>query len=110
MVFKTSDNAQAALEANGTVFHDHHLRVDIAKSVKNEIDSKKSVFLGNVSFGKYFRASTSWPVTNISVKTVPLFLLIQLLRRKTCGKCLLSVEKLKVCALCETQSPLSLKE
>lgn len=59
VVFKTSDNAKAALEANGTVFHDHHLRVDIAKNAEKQVDPKKSVFLGNVPFGKYFRTFTS---------------------------------------------------
>lgn len=51
VVFKTSDNAKSALEANGTVFHDHHLRVDLAKTVdRKQVDSRKSIFVGNLNF------------------------------------------------------------
>jgi nucleolar protein 12 len=49
--FLDAESAQKALVANGTVFEEHHLRVDLA-SGKTDHDQKKAVFLGNVPFGK----------------------------------------------------------
>jgi nucleolar protein 12 len=49
--FLDAESAQKALVANGTVFEDHHIRVDMA-SGKTDHDQKKAVFLGNVPFGK----------------------------------------------------------
>ena len=50
--FVDVESAHKALVFNGTVFEDHHIRVDIA-SRKVDHDQKKAVFLGNVPFGKY---------------------------------------------------------
>lgn len=51
VVFKTPEAAKASLEANGSVFHEHHLRVDMASnSTKPQFDSRKSVFVGNMPF------------------------------------------------------------
>jgi nucleolar protein 12 len=50
--FVDVESAHKALVFNGTVFQDHHIRVDMA-SRKTDHDQKKAVFLGNVPFGKY---------------------------------------------------------
>lgn len=50
--FLDVESAHKALVFNGTVFQDHHIRVDMA-SRKADYDQKKAVFLGNVPFGKY---------------------------------------------------------
>jgi RNA recognition motif-containing protein len=50
--FADVESARNALVFNGTVFQDHHIRVDMA-SGKADHDQKKAVFLGNVPFGKY---------------------------------------------------------
>jgi nucleolar protein 12 len=49
--FVDRESARNALVFNGTVFEDHHIRVDMAAG-KEEHDQKKAVFLGNVPFGK----------------------------------------------------------
>jgi nucleolar protein 12 len=49
--FADAESAQKALVANGTVFEEHHIRVDMASGKKHH-DLKKAVFLGNVPFGK----------------------------------------------------------
>ena len=50
--FVDVESAHEALVFNGTVFQDHHIRVDMA-SGRADYDQKKAVFLGNVPFGKY---------------------------------------------------------
>ncbi|KAK3912581.1 RNA-binding protein 34 [Frankliniella fusca] len=51
VVFKSESEANNAEQANGTVYHEHHLRVDLAGNAsKKEYDPKKSIFIGNVSF------------------------------------------------------------
>ncbi|XP_052123175.1 RNA-binding protein 34 [Frankliniella occidentalis] len=51
VVFKSESEAIHAKEANGAVYHDHHLRVDMAgNAAKKEFDPKKCVFIGNVAF------------------------------------------------------------
>jgi nucleolar protein 12 len=50
--FVDVESAQKALVFNGTVFQDHHIRVDMA-SRKMDHDQKKAIFLRNVPFGKY---------------------------------------------------------
>lgn len=47
--FVDAQSAHKALVFNGTVFEDHHIRVDMA-SGKANYDQKKAVFLGNVPF------------------------------------------------------------
>ncbi|KDR08159.1 RNA-binding protein 34 [Zootermopsis nevadensis] len=49
VTFHDSESAQKALVANGTIFEEHHIRVDMA-SGKTDYDQKKAVFLGNVPF------------------------------------------------------------
>lgn len=49
--FVDVESARNALVFNGTVFEDHHIRVDMAAG-KADHDQKKAVFLGNVPFGK----------------------------------------------------------
>ncbi|KAJ3262284.1 Nucleolar protein 12 [Boothiomyces macroporosus] len=51
IVFKESEAAKKALSLNGTVFMDHHIRVDIAeKKQEKQRDSKRCVFIGNLPF------------------------------------------------------------
>jgi nucleolar protein 12 len=59
--FVDVESAQKALVFNGTVYQDHHIRVDMA-SKKVDHDQKKAVFLGNVPFGRYifFPECVSW--------------------------------------------------
>lgn len=52
VTFHDSESAQKALVANGTIFEEHHIRVDMA-SGKTDYDQKKAVFLGNVPFGGF---------------------------------------------------------
>ena len=48
-VYDSAENARSALALNGTVFEDHHLRVDsIAHPGKQ--DNKRSIFVGNLDF------------------------------------------------------------
>lgn len=47
--FVNTESARNALVFNGTVFEDHHIRVDMAAGKANH-DQKKAVFLGNVPF------------------------------------------------------------
>ena len=53
VVFKTTEFTENAIDLNGHLFEDHHLRVDrigaAGKRHKKE-DQKKSVFLGNLPF------------------------------------------------------------
>jgi nucleolar protein 12 len=49
--FVDKESARNALVLNGTVFEEHHIRVDMAAGTTNH-DQKKAVFLGNVPFGK----------------------------------------------------------
>ncbi|KAG7927590.1 hypothetical protein KL925_001948 [Ogataea polymorpha] len=49
MVFEKEEDSLKAVELNGTVFMDHHLRVDhVAQPLKH--DNKLSVFVGNLDF------------------------------------------------------------
>ena len=52
--FKSTEEAGRALDANGQILHEHHIRVDWADSKKDESgrDKKKAVFVGNVPFGE----------------------------------------------------------
>ncbi|KAJ3276758.1 Nucleolar protein 12 [Terramyces sp. JEL0728] len=51
IVFKENKGAKNALSLNGTIFMDHHIRVDIAeKKQEKQRDSKRSVFVGNLPF------------------------------------------------------------
>ncbi|KAG8223230.1 hypothetical protein J437_LFUL003581 [Ladona fulva] len=49
--FVSEDDAIKALEANGMVHEDHHLRVDLASNKNKPHDQKKAVFVGNLYFG-----------------------------------------------------------
>uniref|UniRef100_A0A7E4V2G0 RNA-binding protein 34 n=1 Tax=Panagrellus redivivus TaxID=6233 RepID=A0A7E4V2G0_PANRE len=46
--FKTADDAVKALEMNGTLFHDHHLRVSLAN--KSKLETTHSAFVSNLPF------------------------------------------------------------
>lgn len=46
--FNNEISASRALEANGDVFEDHHLRVDLV--TQKEHENKKAVFIGNLAF------------------------------------------------------------
>ncbi|KAJ9589938.1 hypothetical protein L9F63_016922 [Diploptera punctata] len=48
--FMEPESARKALEANGTVIDDHHIRVDLVAN-DSQPDLKKAVYLGNVPFG-----------------------------------------------------------
>lgn len=48
-VFDTSENARLALALNGTIFEEHHLRVD-SVSHPGKQDNKRSIFVGNLDF------------------------------------------------------------
>lgn len=50
VVFKTHAAAKSALEANGALYHDHHLRVDVVGKALKDREPKKSVFIGNLAF------------------------------------------------------------
>lgn len=52
IVYKTVTAAQKALSMNGKKFEGNYLRVDTADKSKKKPDSKKAVFLGNLSFSK----------------------------------------------------------
>lgn len=52
VVYKTVTAAQKALSMNGKIFEGNYLRVDTADKSKKKPDSKKAVFLGNLSFSK----------------------------------------------------------
>ena len=69
--FVDAESAHKALVLNGTVFQDHHIRVDMA-SRKTVHDQKKAVFLGNVPFGKYifFPECISWCLSLVFSATV----------------------------------------
>lgn len=54
VAFKDKDSAEKSLEMNGHKLGENTLRVDLSNSKNKERDQKKSVFLGNLSFGKYF--------------------------------------------------------
>ncbi|XP_044744628.1 RNA-binding protein 34 [Coccinella septempunctata] len=45
--FQTEEDAKKALEANGEVYNDHHLRVSVCKSDEKH-DESKAIFLGNL--------------------------------------------------------------
>ncbi|XP_040581790.1 RNA-binding protein 34 [Lepeophtheirus salmonis] len=46
--FKTPEEAESATKLNGTVYNDKTLRIDIA--LKDKVDQKKAVFVGNLDF------------------------------------------------------------
>uniref|UniRef100_A0A6M2DMJ6 Putative rna-binding protein 34 n=1 Tax=Xenopsylla cheopis TaxID=163159 RepID=A0A6M2DMJ6_XENCH len=48
--FKTEESANKALEANGLVIEEHHLRVDLATNEKGLHDNTKAIFVGNLDF------------------------------------------------------------
>lgn len=48
--FKSEESANKALEANGTVIEEHHLRVDMATNEKGLHDNTKAIFIGNLDF------------------------------------------------------------
>ena len=51
IVFKDQASANAALSLNGSVFLEKHIRVDVSEqSATKSYDTKKSVFVGNLSF------------------------------------------------------------
>lgn len=49
--FSTDEEARKALQLNGYVYQNHHLRVMMAGE-KVKPDENKSIFIGNVSFSK----------------------------------------------------------
>lgn len=57
IVFKDKESAQNAIELNGTLFNEKHIRVDIEGSEK-KLDEKKSVFVGNLAFDE--QEETLW--------------------------------------------------
>ncbi|XP_045459989.1 RNA-binding protein 34 [Harmonia axyridis] len=46
--FQTEEDAKKALEANGEIYKDHHLRVSICKSDEKH-DESKAIFIGNLT-------------------------------------------------------------
>ena len=50
VVFSSQAEAEASLCVNGTLFHGRHLRVDVLTGVKEELNTQRSVFVGNVPF------------------------------------------------------------
>jgi nucleolar protein 12 len=49
VVFKEKASVKSALELNGTIFKDHHIRVDSVAHPSPQ-ENKRSVFVGNLSF------------------------------------------------------------
>lgn len=49
VVFEDAQSCQNALEANGQIFRDNHIRVDTV-SAEKEHDQKKAIFVGNIPF------------------------------------------------------------
>lgn len=47
------EDAQKALSLNGKEYKEHHIRVNIV-SEKQKPDKSRAIFLGNVSFGKFY--------------------------------------------------------
>ncbi|KAI7825888.1 hypothetical protein BX661DRAFT_184351 [Kickxella alabastrina] len=47
--YTSEESATKALELNGTVFQEKHLRIDLASNAKAH-DSKRSIFVGNLDF------------------------------------------------------------
>lgn len=52
MVYKSEDSIEKALEANGILVQDHHIRVDRCVKEKVKHDQKRAIFMGNLPFGK----------------------------------------------------------
>jgi len=57
IVFKDKESAQNAIELNGTLFNEKHIRVDLEGKDK-KLDEKKSVFVGNLAFDE--QEETLW--------------------------------------------------
>lgn len=51
--FKNPESCQKALKMNGKLHNGHHLRVTLAES-QSKSDPKKSIFVGNLAFSKYY--------------------------------------------------------
>ncbi|ORX59346.1 RNA-binding domain-containing protein [Piromyces finnis] len=49
IVFENKESAEKAIELNGTLFNEKHMRVDLERTEK-KLDEKKSVFVGNLAF------------------------------------------------------------
>lgn len=54
MRFKTVEQAQSALVLNATEFLGHTIRVDLALNTNHKQNSKKGIFIGNLSFSECF--------------------------------------------------------
>lgn len=52
--FETFESCKAALKMNGVLHQGHHLRVNLA-SDEGKTDPRRSIFLGNLPFSKYFK-------------------------------------------------------
>lgn len=50
IVLSSQSEAENSLTLNGTLFHGRHLRVDMLAGTKEEADSNRSVFVGNLPF------------------------------------------------------------
>jgi len=57
IVFEKKESAQKAIELNGTLFNEKHMRVDLEGGEK-KLDEKKSVFVGNLAFDE--QEETLW--------------------------------------------------
>lgn len=51
--FQNFESCKAALKLNGNLYQNHHLRVNLA-SDDGKTDPRRSIFLGNLPFSKYF--------------------------------------------------------
>lgn len=57
IVFENKESAEKALELNGSLFNEKHMRVDLEGRDK-KLDEKKSVFVGNLAFDE--QEETLW--------------------------------------------------
>lgn len=59
--FFTEDDAKKAVEANGQIYMDHHLRVSICKSTEKH-DEDRAIFVGNLPLSKLMNLQYNSPL------------------------------------------------